>query len=177
MAGRHERRVRAGEYKLAPIARGLVLGGWLIAADAWIKSITRLAACDGTGRWPSPWSTPATCTATDLVGRWQLEPAASDAFLGLTLAGRDARLGYAAAIAVVCVGVAWWLGRGRGGLGGAGTALGCALAGIGILAAPIALGDGRAWSEFIIGHVRFGIGDIALIYALLWMIWARWRGA
>lgn len=156
--------------------RGLVLGAWLVAADAWIKSVTRLGACEDTGRWPSPWSTPQVCAPIDFVGPVQIEPHGSDAILGIALSDAGARLAVIAALAIGLVALAWWAGRRWAAWGSAATGLGCGLAAVAILAAPITLGDGRAWTELVVAGVRFGLGELALVHAIVWMLWARVRG-
>lgn len=153
--------------------KGLLVGGWLVGCDAWVKITARVAACAET---PSVgeaidqvWRIPPGCTEADFWGFARLSPVVRDG--GPLGAGLLDSTGWAFALlavaAVVSVLVVRWRWRSVGDASALGALWGATL----ILAGPCLLGDGTGMAELHLGGLALGLGDLALAWALVWLLW------
>ncbi|MCA9712396.1 MAG: hypothetical protein KDK70_41555 [Myxococcales bacterium] len=158
--------------------KGLAVGGWLVACDAWVKITARVAACSETPSVGSAmerlWSVPGGCTEADFGGFARLSPVVRDGGplgLGAGLLSGGAGLGWAVALlavaAVVSVLVVRWRWRSLGDASALGALWGAAV----ILAGPRLGGDGTGLAELHLGPVATGLGDLALLWATAWLVW------
>lgn len=158
--------------------QGLLICGWLVGCDAWVKITARVAACTSTPSVGeasgSVWTVPSGCTASDFWGFAQLSPVVRDGGplgLGAGLLGGGAGTGWAIALlavaAVVSVLVLRWQWRSTGDA----AALGALWAAVIIEAGPRLTGGGSGTSELLLGGMTTGLGDLALLWAGLWLGW------
>lgn len=158
--------------------KGLAVGGWLVGCDAWVKITARAGTCPDTSSIGEAvglvWNVPPGCTEADLWGFAQLSPAVRDGGplgLGAGLLGASAGQGWAIALlamaAIVSVLVFRWQWRSVGDA----SALGALWGGVVILAGPRLVGDGTGMAELHLGEMATGLGDLALLWALVWLGW------
>jgi hypothetical protein len=154
--------------------RAAALGGWLLGLDVWLKIIGRTAACPGSD--DGAWSIPSNCEAIAVMGPLSLVPAVREGLPGLPTADPLGRqLGALAVVAIVTI-ASIAIGRAATRQPADALALGCAWAGALGWAAPILAGPGVAFTELAAGATRFGLGDVALLVATVWLVVGRLRG-
>lgn len=158
--------------------KGLLVGGWLVGCDAWIKVTARVAACSQTpsvGEAASQvWSVPSGCTEANFWGFARLSPVVRDGGplgLGAGLLGGPAGQGWAIALlamaALVSVLVLRWRWRSVGDASALGALWGATF----ILAGPRLASDGSGLAELHLGGLATGLGDLALVWAVAWLSW------
>lgn len=158
--------------------KGLVVGGWLVGCDAWVKITARVAACPSTpsvgDASGSVWTVPEGCGQADFWGFAQLSPVVRDGGplgLGSGLLGGGAGQGWAYALlalaAIASVLVIRWRWRSTGDAAALGALWGAAI----ILAGPRIMGDGAGMAELHLGGLSTGLGDFGLLWALSWLTW------
>lgn len=153
--------------------RAAALGGWLVGLDVWLKIIGRTAACPGSDA--GAWSIPSGCEAITVAGPLSLLPAVREGLPGMPTADPLGRqLGALAVIAIVTIATIA-IGRAASRQPADVLALGCAWAGAIGWAAPILVGPGIAFTELTTGTTTFGIADISLVVAALWLVVGRLR--
>ncbi len=158
--------------------KGLLVGGWLVGCDAWLKITARVAACsetpDVSAALSHVWGLPSGCGDVDFWGIARLSPVLRDGWLlGLgsgVLQGSAGRIWAYALLAialVVSILVVRWRWRSTGDA----AALGALWGAVAILAGPRLMGSGTGLAELHIGGLATGLGDFALLWAALWLSW------
>jgi hypothetical protein len=162
--------VTRAPLRLAPM---LMLGGWLVLVDVWVKAVARLGACPGADA--GPWTTPGACGQVVLAGDLVLVPAVRDGLPGIPLADPLMRqLGALVVIAVVTIATIVVM-RARSRQSADLLALGCVWAGAVSWTAPILVGPGVGFTELVAAGVAFGIGDVAGVAGVVWLVVERAR--
>ncbi len=159
--------------------KGLLVGGWLVGCDAWLKITARVAACPQTPSVgpaaDSVWSVPSGCGEADFWGFAQLSPVVRDGGplgLGSGLLAGGAGQGWAIALLAVAAVVSILILRWQWRTPGDAAALGALWGAVVILAGPrLVSGDGTGTAELHLGGLATGLGDLALVWALLWLLW------
>lgn len=159
-------------------ARMLAMAAWLIVCDLWIKATAQVAACPSVetvgAALSQPWSVPPACRATDFWGMAQLVPVVRDsAPWGIARGSLGAGSGQIAAFVLLGVGllVTVALVRWRWRSPGDALALGTLWGAIAIEAGPRLRSGGAGMAELQLGGLSTGLGDIALLWVLLWLSW------
>lgn len=165
------------------VVRALLLAGWVGVCDVWLKAMARAGGCvdaPAVADWVTqPWSLlgplPAQCPGAPLFSEAvRLAPAVRDggplgvlapAFTGVY--GQLWALALLALATTVTILVARWRWRDSAD----GLAIGTLWGGCATLALPRLLGNGAGLSEITIGGVATGIGDIAVVWAGIWLLW------
>lgn len=154
--------------------KGLGVTTWLVACDAWVKVTARVADCPTTptvrDALGQVWNVPQGCGEADFFGFARLSPVVRDGGpLGLGGSAVGGAWGYAllAAAALVSILVLRWKWRSRGDA----AALGALWAAAIIEAGPRLLGGGAGTAELHLGGMVTGLGDIALLWVVLWLGW------
>jgi hypothetical protein len=156
----------------------VMLGGWLVFVDVWVKVIARIGACPGAAK--EPWSMVGECTPVVIVGDLLLVPAVRDGFPGLPLPDllmrQLAALGVIAAVTIATILVFRARSRQSADL----LALGCMWAGAVSVTSPILFGPGLGFAavgftELSVQGFAFGVGDAALAVGVLWLLFERMR--
>ena len=161
------------------LVRAAVLGGWIALCDLWLKVVARVGACPDAGGLSQvvqqPLDVPPACAAMPLVGDAViLLPAASNGgplgLLGSTLSATHGPL-WALAVLALASTVSILVGRWRYRDPGDAHALAALWAGSVTLAVPRVLGGGSGLTEIAIGGMPTGIGELAVLWSLLWLAW------
>jgi hypothetical protein len=159
----------AGSTGLSAALGGLVIAAWLVGCDTWVKIMVRVAACPSTssvrGAWDQAWATPQGCGEADLLGIGRLSPVVRGGPLGLPGGGVAWAYALLAVAALVSVLVLRWRWRSRGDASALGALWGAAIA----LALPPLLGYGGGAAELHLGGLATGLGDLALVWAAVWL--------
>jgi hypothetical protein len=155
-------------------ARAVALLLWLAALDVWLKYITRIGTC-APGQDPSPWSVPEQCAAIDVGGAFAIVPAVRAGVGPLLMSTLlERQLGALALLALVTT-VTITVARARGRQHADVLAIACVWAGAIAWSGPCLLGPGVGLTELVIGGAATGIGDLALVFGLAWLVlgWLR----
>jgi len=157
---------------------GLLMAGWLVGCDAWVKMIARVATCSATPTLgdaaAAVWSVPAGCGETDFLGFARLSPVVRDGGpfgLGAGLLTGAAGTGWAVALLVTAAIVSGLILRWPWRATGDAAALGALWGAVLILAGPRLAGDGAGTAELVMGTLNTGLGDLALVWAAGWLLW------
>jgi hypothetical protein len=141
---------------------------WLVGCDTWVKITARVAACPETPSvgpaWRDVFSVPAGCGEADVWGIARLSPVARGGPLGLPGSGVGWAYGLVALAAVVTGLVLRWRWRATGDA----AALGALWGAVASLSVP-ALLHGAGVAELHLGGVALGLGDVALLWAAIWL--------
>gem|GEM_PF-1892253 len=169
------------DYTHAPsdFFKGGLLAAWLVLCDLGLKSIARVGGCSNGDRigldlLAHIFAVPETCTGSPLMGTAiRLVPTVHDgALLGLgagffgDLAGQIYGLGALALATMLSILVLQWRRHTSGDV----KALAVLWAGASLTAAPRLLGDGRGLAELEGFGLNAGIGDLALLWSLAWLL-------
>ena len=155
---------------------GLLLGVWLAACDGWVKILARSGCCDATASLRDAaaaiWTVPSGCEPMGLVAGAELSPTARAGAtpFGVAIpAGAEAVWGLAlfAVATILTILVLRWRDRARGDM----LALGTLWAGVAIHGLPRLAGPGTSFAEVSMAGMSFGIADLAIAWALLWLAW------
>jgi hypothetical protein len=161
------------------VLKGAALAVWVLGCDAALKAVARLGGCGDQylidGKLASGlWTAPESCTGTDMAGASiRLIPHAHDgALLGLAsgfegVMGQTYALGLLFAATVLTILVVRWQWQANGDPQALGAVWGGALA----IALPRLMGDGTGLAELELFGLSAGVGDLALIWGLLWLTW------
>lgn len=155
----------------------VLLGGWLVFVDVWVKAIARLGACaDHVGGLLSGvWAVPTACAPVVITGDLVLVPATREGLPGIPLADPLMRqlgaLGVIAAVTIATIVVMRARNRQSADL----LALGCLWGGALAITAPILVGPGVGFTELAASGLAFGVGDVAFAAGLLWLVFERVR--
>jgi hypothetical protein len=175
--------VVAHSYELTrgEIVTGLALGAWILLCDGGLRLVARLATCpDAQGSAFGPdtlgvlLNAPEGCAPTDMAGpSIQLLANTHDgALLGLAaglvpgVMGQLYALALLALATIMTVLVARWQWRS----GADPKALACVWAGALSAAGPRMMGDGRGVSEIALFGLSTGIGELALLWGVAWLL-------
>jgi hypothetical protein len=153
-----------------------VLAIWLLLCDAGLKFAARVGGCGGFSMdlLTKLYEAPTQCKGSDMAGAAiRLQPAVNDgALLGLgagTFAGFTGQLfalGLIALATIATIAVLRWQWRSSGDP----KALAAIWAGALILAVPRLIGSGSGLAELDISGLSAGIGDLALLWGLAWIV-------
>jgi len=163
------------------IMRVALLGGWIGLCDLWLKLMARAGGCaDPSGvvdMLGHPLTIPEQCSGTPLLGEAiRLAPGIRNGGpFGLaapSLAGGTGQL-WALALLALATTVTILIVRWRWRTPGDGLALGALWGGAATLAIPRLVAGGEGLFEFTVSGAGAGVGDIALVLALVWLAW-RW---
>ena len=155
---------------------GLLFGAWIGVCDSWVKVLARAGACESTPSLSDAlgavWTLPANCSAVPLLAGVSLEPTlrAGATPLGLPLPntmGAVYGLALLAVATVVGIVVLRWSRRTRSDALAVGTLWG----GLVLHAAPRLIGDGTSFAEFSASGLHVGLGDLAIAWAGVWLLW------
>ncbi len=164
----------------AELAWGGLLGTWLFVCDVMLKILARVAACElplelGRKLVKHAWDTPGTCSTAPLLGEVvMLVPQRhGHALFGVLDGGLTGAAGHVFALfvlalaTIVTIIVLRWRWRSAGDA----FALGVLVSGALIHAVPRLAGDGTHPTELVVVGVPVGIGDLALLWAIIWIPW------
>lgn len=155
---------------------GVLLSAWLLACDAWIKILARSGACpeiktlsDAIG---ALWSPTDGCSSLSVAGGAALQPQTRAGALPLDIGLPDGLgpmwgLALFALAAVTTILVLRWQRRAWGDA----LALATLWSGVAMHGLPRLVGDGASFSEITLGSIGFGLGDIAIGWACIWLLW------
>lgn len=150
---------------------GLLVGAWLVGCDAWVKITARVAACPGSPSvrraWSEAWAAPHACGEADFWGIARLSPVVRGGPWGLPGPGAVWAYVLLAAAALVSVLVLRWRWRSTGDASALGALWGAAI----VLALPALAGHGQGAAELHLGGLALGVGDLALVWAAVWLGW------
>lgn len=158
--------------------KGALVAIVVVASDAWVKVMARVAACPTTQdvreALRTVYSVPPDCGSTDFWGFAQLSPLVRDGgLLGIGAglldgsAGGIWAIGVLAIAAVVSILVLRWRWRSPGDALALGALWGAAI----VESGPRLLSEGTGTAELSIGGASTGLGDLALLWAVLWLGW------
>lgn len=155
-------------------ARAAALLVWLTGLDVWLKYIARIGTC-AAGQDPSPWSLPQQCEAVDVGGVLAVAPAVRAGVGPLMMSTLLERQLGALALLALTTTVTITVARARGRQGADILAIACVWAGAIAWSGPCLLGPGVGLTELVIGGAATGIGDLALVFGLAWLVlgWLR----
>jgi len=144
--------------------------------DGWVKVLARAGACPSTQTLRDAlaqiWSVPEGCGAVPLVGPVMLEPTARAGATPMNL-GLPAGIGPLHGLALLAIAtvtgivVLRWSRRTRSDA----LALGTLWGGLVIHALPRLMDAGTSFSEFAAAGVHWGLGDVAIAWAVVWLLW------
>lgn len=155
---------------------GLLFGAWLGLCDSWVKVLARAGSCPSTATLDAAleasWTVPEGCTDVALVGGASLEPTVRAGATPLDVPlpegmGPVYGLALLAIATVVGILVLRWSRRTRGDA----LALGTLWGGLTVHALPRLMDAGTSFAEFALGGYHFGIADLAIAWALVWLAW------
>lgn len=153
--------------------KGAAVAGWLVACDAWVKVTARVADCPTTGSIREAlgqvWAVPQGCGEADFFGFARLSPVVREGGLlgvGGAAVGNAWAFVLLAIAAIVSVLVLRWRWRSPGDA----AALG-ALWGAAVIEAGPRLMSGAPTAELHLGGLVTGLGDVALLWAAVWLGW------
>ncbi|HWB80257.1 MAG TPA: hypothetical protein VG755_35065 [Nannocystaceae bacterium] len=153
----------------SPWPRAAALLVWLVALDVWLKYIARIGTC-APGQDPWPWSLPEQCTAIDVGGVLAIVPAARAGVGPLIMSTLLERQLGALALLALTTTVTITVARARGRQAADVLAIACVWAGAIAWSGPCLLGPGLGLTELVIGGAATGIGDLALVFGLAWLV-------
>jgi hypothetical protein len=165
--------------RAAIVAAALAFGALLVACDAWVKVLARIAGCRDSSLhhgWSmqAVWEIPRECEGVALVSGLDVVPAARAGslvpFAGDLAVASDGRLWALVLVAIATVAtivLVAWRQRIPGDLFAAATLW----AGVTMHAAPRLAGRGGSVTELQIGAFATGLGDVVIAWASLWIVW------
>ena len=155
---------------------GALLGIWIAVSDGWIKVLARTGCCETTKTFAEAlgelWTVPEACSPVDVAGIATLLPTSRDGASPFEVAlpeGTGAVWGLAlfALATVLTILILRWSRRSKGDV----LILGTLWSGACVHGLPRLLGSGASFAELQIASLGFGVGDLALAWALVWLTW------
>jgi hypothetical protein len=161
---------------------GVLLGAWVVACDGWVKVLARAGCCEQTrvvsDAASAVWSVPDGCEALPLFADVVLVPAVRSGATPMDIAIPEAAAdvwGLALLAIATVASMVMLLRRNRN--GGDALALGTLWAGTAIHGLPRLVGPGTSFTEIAVAGVGVSIGDLALVWAGLWLAWRLVAGS
>ena len=156
-------------------SRAAVLLVWLFGLDVWIKYVARLGACAPSSE-RSPWSLPEQCERVDIAaGMLAVLPAVRPGVGPIVMSSLlERQLGSLALLALTTI-MTITVARARVRNDADVLAIACVWAGALVWSGPCLLGPGVGLTEIVVAGTPTGIGDLALVFGVAWLLlgWLR----